>query len=313
MNCNYSTLILSATSSSLAETFSSDPSILRSRDDTDSCGLNVEGDWEGEGDIEMQGEQVMLLPILLCYSLVADIFCLQVRSAVKTWMSHPMMTSSSSSSDAMQPSAFIRSLVIELCEDAASTSFRPSGLDEDAEAAGRHSVPRNAAPRSSPPSSLLNAAWQRIARHNSINSMSCITFPKTSNTNTSSFLFYKRPIVSSPAASSAQLCDTFVVFEREGVVDADGGRHSDDGGPVADCNQVTATPLDSNAGDSTTAPVAESKNSSSDSHLTHGDVIFRVAFRGERRVFALNARDLMRSNRFVTHKTKIISIITCST
>lgn len=228
-------------------------------------------------------------------------------------MSHPMMTSSSSSSDAMQPSAFIRSLVIELCEDAASTSFRPSGLDEDAEAAGRHSVPRNAAPRSSPPSSLLNAAWQRIARHNSINSMSCITFPKTSNTNTSSFLFYKRPIVSSPAASSAQLCDTFVVFEREGVVDADGGRHSDDGGPVADCNQVTATPLDSNAGDSTTAPVAESKNSSSDSHLTHGDVIFRVAFRGERRVFALNARDLMRSNRFVTHKTKIISIITCST
>jgi hypothetical protein len=311
VNCNYSTRVLSATSSSLAETFSSDPSILRSRDDTDSCGLNVEGDWEGEGDIEMQGEQVMLLPIVLCYSLVADIFCLQVRSAVKTWMSHPMMTSSSSSNDAMQPSAFIRSLVLQLCEEAASTSFRPSGLHEDAEAAGRHSVPLNAAPRSSPPSSLLNAAWQRIARHNSINSMSCITVPKTSNTNTSSFLFYKRPIVSSPAASSAQLCDTFVVFEREGVVDADGG--SDGGGPVGDCNQVAATPLDSNAGDNTTAPVAESNNSISDSRLTYGDIMFRLAFRGERRVFALNARDLMRSNRFVTHKTKIISIITCST
>jgi hypothetical protein len=66
VNFNYSIRIFSATSSSLADTFPSDPSILRSRDDTEPIGLNAEVEWEGEGDIEMQGEQVMLLPIAHC-------------------------------------------------------------------------------------------------------------------------------------------------------------------------------------------------------------------------------------------------------
>lgn len=217
------------------------------------------------------------------------------------------MMSSSSSSDDMQPSAFIRSLVLQLCEEAACASFRTSGLDDDAEAADRNSVPPHATSRFSSSSSLLNAAWQRMAGHNSINSMSSITLPKTSDISTSSFLFYKRPMVSSPAASSVQLCDTFVVFERESVAGAD------DEGAVGDCNHVATTTLASSAGDSTTAPVAAIKGSTSDSHLTHCDIIFRLAFRGDRRVFALNARDLMRSNRFANHQIKIISMTTCCT
>jgi hypothetical protein len=223
------------------------------------------------------------------------------------------------------PSVFLRSLVSSLCEQAAeigSGRSVPDATSDDAlsaqssyETSSTRSQKNSAGgglDLASSDNSLFNssskkaalpldqiitseAVWSRIS---SLCTDSKFTSCSRSNNNATftankKYIFYKRPPVAAPSPLPTIACDRYVVFERGIAGNGDGDDGGDDDADVDGTAELdTSVRVEADSHQAT----GDCSSSSSLNHK-HGDVIFRLAFRGTRSMFAMGAGDLMRHNR----------------
>jgi hypothetical protein len=177
---------------------------------------------------------------------------------------------------------------------------------------------------SSSSSSLLDSVWQRIVRFNQNATSTSISISSSSSiisSSTASFMFYQRPPVSAASVSLQLPYDRFVVFEKESAAvaaDANDGDDDDGDGNDGSAGVADSTALKANADEQSNQKSSRYINcndssSSSSTNPKHTDILFRLAFRGDRFVFALDSLDFKRSNRFVIFSIIIIVVIVITT